>query len=264
MPVSCDVSIANLSTEEFRELDYLVMRHAFDSQNEIGRLADERIYQADLAERLQAVGMFVNRELEVRLSHRDFCKSLYLDLVVAEQAVYELKVVNEIKDFHLGQLLSYLLILDLAHGKLLNFRSESVESQFVNATMTTDERRMFAVNETEYKGEERFRDIVVGLIRDWGTCLTLSLYQEAVVGLLGGAEGVEAMLPMKRNGVSLGNQRFYLADHKTAFTLTAMNQKTSAYQSQLSRLVLLSPLRAIHWVNLTCHEVTLTTIARGR
>jgi hypothetical protein len=40
MPVSCSVSIAKLSTAELRELDYRVMRHAFDSQNELGRLAD--------------------------------------------------------------------------------------------------------------------------------------------------------------------------------------------------------------------------------
>jgi hypothetical protein len=34
MPVSCSVSIGKLSTDELRELDYRVMRHAFDSQNE--------------------------------------------------------------------------------------------------------------------------------------------------------------------------------------------------------------------------------------
>lgn len=49
MPVSCELGIAKLSTDEFGELDYRVMRHAFDSQNDLGRLADERIYQADLA-----------------------------------------------------------------------------------------------------------------------------------------------------------------------------------------------------------------------
>ena len=87
MPVSCSISIGKLSTDEFRELDYRVMRHAFDSQNELGRLADERIYQADLAARLRSAGMMVSREVEVQLLHREFCKSLFLDLIVAEQAV---------------------------------------------------------------------------------------------------------------------------------------------------------------------------------
>ena len=90
MPVSCSVSIAKLSTAELRELDYRVMRHAFDSQNELGRLQDERIYQADLAARLRSAGMTVSREVEVQLLHCEFCKSLFLDLIVAEQAVYEI------------------------------------------------------------------------------------------------------------------------------------------------------------------------------
>ena len=76
MPVGCSVSICKLSTDELRELDYRVMRHAFDSQNELGRLADERIYQADLAARLRSVGMKVTREVEIQLMHRGYCKSL--------------------------------------------------------------------------------------------------------------------------------------------------------------------------------------------
>ena len=51
MPIRCIVPIAKLSTDEFRELDYRVMRYAFDSQNELGRLRDERIYQADSSRR---------------------------------------------------------------------------------------------------------------------------------------------------------------------------------------------------------------------
>ena len=37
MPVQCSIAIAPLSTEEFRELDYQVMRHAFDSKIDFGR-----------------------------------------------------------------------------------------------------------------------------------------------------------------------------------------------------------------------------------
>ena len=158
MPVSCSVSIAKLSTAELRELDYRVMRHAFDSQNELGRLADERIYQADLAARLRSAGMTVSREVEVQLLHCEFCKSLFLDLIVA----------------------------------------------------------------------------------------------------------VEAMLPVNRNGILLGTQRFHLASPDTAFKVTAMNRDTSAYRSQLARLTQFSPLRAIHWINIAHHDVTFTTIPGHR
>jgi GxxExxY protein len=231
MPVSCSVSIAKLSTDELRELDYRVMRHAFDSQNELGRLADERIYQADLTARLQSAGMKVSREVEVQLLHREFCKSLFLDLIVAEQAVYELKVVKAISDAHIGQLLTYLHLLDLPRGKLINFRSASVESQFINVPLDSAQRRSFNVNDVEFNGDDRFRDIVVGLLRDWGTSLTLSFYLDAVVSLLGGIEVVEAMLPINRNGMFLGTQRFHLAAPDTAFKMTAMNRDEPRYVS---------------------------------
>ena len=260
MPIRCGVSVSKLSTDEFRELDYRVMRHAFDSQNELGRLADERIYQADLAARLQSAGMMVSREVEVQLLHREYRKSLFLDLIVAEQAVYELKVVKAITDAHIGQLLTYLHLLDLPHGKLINFRSTNVESQFVNAPLGSGQRLSFSVNDAEFEGDDRFRDLVVDLLRDWGTSLTLSLYQEAVVSLLGGIKAVETMLPINRNGVLLGRQRFHLAEPENAFKLTAMNRDASAYRSQLARLIQFSPLNAIHWINIAHHEVTFTTI----
>lgn len=171
MPISCNVSVVKLSTDEFRELDYLVMRHAFDSQNELRRLLDERIYQADLAARLKSAGMTINREVEIQLSHRDYCKSLFLDLIVAEQSVYELKVARKITDAHIGQLLTYLHLLDLRRGKLINFGSSEVESRFVNAPMDSKKRRSFSVNEVDFKGDDQFRDLVVGLLRDWGTTL---------------------------------------------------------------------------------------------
>lgn len=260
MPVSCNVSIAKLSTDEFRGLDYRVMRHAFDSQNELGRLADERIYQADLAARLQAAGLKVSREIEIQLVHRDYCKTLFLDLVVDEQAVYELKVVKAITDAHIGQLLTYLHLLDLPRGKLVNLRSPSVESQFVNAPLSSAERRSFDFNDVEFDGDEHFREIVIGLLRDWGTSLTVSLYHEAVVSLLGGIEAVEMLLPINRHGVPLGNQRFHLVRPEIGFKITAMNHDASAYQSQLACLIRYSPLRAIHWINIAHHEVTLATV----
>ena len=125
-----------------------------------------------------------------RTSHKGF-----LDVVVAEQAVYELKTASAITDEHAGQLLTYLHLLDLPHGKLVNFRPVSVESRYVNSPITSAERRAFDVEEVGYTGSRDFLDLVVNLCRDWGTSLTLYLYQEALVALLGGAESVDAMLP---------------------------------------------------------------------
>ena len=263
MPIHCDQQIENLSTGQFRELDYRVMRYAFDSHNDLGRLADERIYQADMAARLSSAGMMVHREIGLHLSHQVFSKQLFLDLVVAESAVYELKVVKSITEAHVGQLLTYLMLLDLSHGKLINFRSEKVESQFVNAPLDSVSRQSFRVADGKYRGDDRFHGLVVNLLRDWGTSLTLSLYSEAIVCLLGGIGVAEAMLPLHRNGVCLGKQRFQLASPDSGFTLTAMSKNTAAYQQQLARLIQHSPLRSIHWINITHHTVIFKTILRN-
>jgi GxxExxY protein len=263
MPVHCSINIEPLSTEAFRELDYRVMRHAFDSQNELGRLADERIYQADLAGRLRSDGRSVIRELEILLSYRSFCKSLYVDLLVAEQGIYELKVVKALTDAHKGQLLTYLHLLDLPRGKLLNLGSPKVEAQYVNAPFRSEQRRAFHLVDHAYHGTEAFKQLIVGLLRDWGTSLALALYQEAAVSLLGGSEHVEVMLPLHRNGLHLGYQRFQLATLDSAFRFSALSHGEDAFEGQLARLISLSPLTAIHWININHEQVTLKTISKS-
>ena len=116
------------------------------------------------------------------------------------------------------------------------------------------------MEEVGYAGSRDFLDLVISLCRDWGTSLTLSLYQEALVALLGGTERVDAMVPLERDRLALGNQRFQLVTADTAFRLTAMNGETSDYRSQLRRLLACSPLRSIHWINIARHTVSLTTI----
>lgn len=263
MPIHCNIPIQPLSTEAFGKLDFRVMRHAFDSQNDLGRLADERIYQADLAGRLRSEGIAVRREVEIQLCYEDFRKSLFLDLLVADLGVYELKVASELADAHVGQLLTQLHLLDLPRGKLINFGSAKVQSKFVNAPMRSDQRRAFRFSDVNYNGDLRFSELVVGILRDWGTSLTLSLYQQAIIALLGGVETVEVMLPMHRSGMSLGNQRFHLASSDTAFKITAMNRDADAFEHQLGRLICYSPLRAIHWINVGHEEVVLKTVGRS-
>ena len=262
MPIECSMRIENMSTEAFGDVDYTVMRHAFDSQNDLSRLANESVFQADVASRLITAGNEVAREVPIMLAFATYCKTLKLDLVVNAKAVYELKVVTAINDAHVGQLLTYLYLLDLRHGKLINFGAVSVVSQFVNAPLTLAERRNFSVVDGAYQGESSFQSLVTELLRDWGTSLTLSLYDEALVELLGGPATVVAHLPMNRAGIALGNQRFHLARDNIAFRLSAMNGNTDGYKKQLQALLSHSPLHAIRWIHFPHHIETFTTIHR--
>ena len=239
------------------------MGHMFASQNGIGRLADERIYQADVAQRLEAAGIASEIETPIKLVHKTFAKELPLDLVVSQRAVYELKTVSALNSNHVAQLLTYLYLLDLPRGKLVNFRSPSVESQYVNAPIPREERCGFSVSDDEFRGDRNLLQLVVDLVRDWGTSLSVSLYHQALIHMLGGQDAVERMLPLSRDGKTLANQRFHLVDDKIAFELTAFAKlDNDDYRGQLQRLLDLSPLTAIEWINVGSHCITFQTVER--
>src|SRR5678815_791965 len=94
MPISSPTTLLPIEQKEFAQLDYQVMRHAFSSHGDLGRLCDEVIYKNDLARRLENAGIGpVHIEMPITVSHRTFRKVYLADLVVAEMAVYELKCV---------------------------------------------------------------------------------------------------------------------------------------------------------------------------
>src|SRR5262245_27507744 len=138
MPITSPISMRAIPQAEFAQLDYQVMRHVFASQNELGRLCDEIIYQNDLAARLQAAHSgSVRTEVPVTISHGDFAKTYFLDMVVEDAAIYEFKTVAGLAPEHDAQVFNYLLLAQCHHGKLVNFRPSQVESRFVNTSLTT-------------------------------------------------------------------------------------------------------------------------------
>src|SRR5580698_4024127 len=104
MPIHCPATLACLSEDEFEQLDYRVMGHAYASQNELGRFCDECAYEADLKARLLADGFrSVQTQVPVTITHRDFSKTYRLDLV-ADDALYELKTDTVLIGEHEAQL----------------------------------------------------------------------------------------------------------------------------------------------------------------
>ena len=263
MPIHCPIPFPRLSEDEMRTIDFEVMRHAFAAHKTLGCLCDESIYQAHLAQLLTAAGFTTAREIPLTLSFRTFLKTLYLDLVVNDRAIYELKTVASLTDAHFMQLLNYLFLTNAAHGKLVNFRPASVESKFVNSALTDSERRRFSVDGSEWRGPAEFRQLVGELVVDWGTGLDQSFYTQAAVHCLGGEEVVTQQVPMQLDGVPLGNQRFNLVDAHTAFRITTFQDELGArHQQQLRKLVAPSPLKTLHWVNIARHHLTFQSIAK--
>jgi GxxExxY protein len=166
MPISTPFPLRAIEQKEFVVIDYEVMRHAFASQNELGRLCDEVIYQNDLAARLSAVGLSVRTEVPVTVYHQDFSKTYFLDLVVNDSAIYELKTVTQLVREHEAQLLNYLYLEGVHHGKLINFRPPKVESWFGNTKLTHKLRRQCRLNAERWRepseASRRLRSILVG------------------------------------------------------------------------------------------------------
>ncbi len=264
MPIECALDVRPLTQEEFGELDYRVMGCAFACQNELGRLCEETAYQQDLRTRLLADGFrCVEVEVPVSVSHMDFTKVYSLGLV-ADNGVYELKAVTALGSEHQAQLLNYLFLLDIHRGKLLNFRPPSVQGRIHATSVMREDRRRFRVDSSRWEKLSdccgTLRQTMHGLLSDWGAYLSLRLYEQALTHFCGGESLVVRRVPLARNGVSLGTQRFHVHSPGVAFRVTAETKQISDTESHLRRLLAVAQLDAIQWINLNRADIQLVTI----
>lgn len=243
------------------------MRLAFESQNTLGRLCDEVIYQNDLAARIESAGFGpVRKEVPVTVEYHDFVKTYSLDLLVADSAIYELKTASTLVAEHEAQLLNYLCLCGVRHGKLINFRPDKIQSRFVNTTLSAVERLRFTVNTENWREEDEhsrlLRETLIALLHDWGAFLELPLYLEALIHFLGGEPGILRAVPITRDGIPLGRQSFHLLSNQVGFRLTAISGDTGPYKAQLHSLLCHSSLHSIQWINLAYHAVHFETLRR--
>lgn len=129
MPIHCPIQIDRLSRNDFIERDVIVMRCAFEAQNCLGRLFEERIYENRLKTLLRSAGVKnVWTQVPVTVSHGTFKKVYRLDLV-ADSAVYEFKTFLQLIGEQDAQVLNYAMLIDILCIKLLNFRNTRVEGK---------------------------------------------------------------------------------------------------------------------------------------
>lgn len=264
MPVECEIEFESVSQDEFHCLDKSVMRHAFDIHNSMGRFCDERIYQNELAVRCQNSGFETQREVEIRLAHGSFSKSYFTDILVNRSTIYELKTVNTLALSHENQLINYLLLTEACHGKLLNLRSLSVQSRFVSTTFTRQDRMKYRVNTTCWANDDKisndFRDRLLGIVEDWGVCLDLNAYREALLHFTGGSEAGFLPVALYNRERIIGFQKMNLLTSDTAWHLTAIKSNRAAHEKHVLRLLNHTRLKRLHWINLTQSEIHLRTI----
>ena len=264
MPIHCPVQVKVLGPAEFEEIDYRVMGHAYASQNELGRLCDESAYEADLKARLLAKGFrSVQTQIPITVSHGDFTKKYFSDLLV-DDALYDLKAEAGFVGEHEAQILNYVFLFGIQRAKLLNFRPAKVQGRLLATSLTQEARRQFTVVAERWHeltpACRKLRQTMQSLLADWGAFLDISLYQEALVHLFGGAAVTESRVRLSRGSVDLGSQRMLLHAPGVAFRLTAFSGQTDFVESHLHRLLRLTDLKAMQWINLNHSQVEFTTI----
>ena len=117
---------STFSQEEFEKLNKLsheVLAAAITVHKELGAGLLESVYQECLKAELKSMGYKVETEVEFPLIYKgiETEKIFRVDMIVEDAFLVELKAVEEIKPIHEVQLVTYMKLLGIHMGFLLNF-----------------------------------------------------------------------------------------------------------------------------------------------
>ena len=84
-------------------------------------------------------------EEPIDIAFDSFHKRYFIDVIAGDGGLFEFKAVESVSGRHRAQLLHYLLLCDVAHGKLINVRPEDVQHEFVNSRWTFADREKRSV-----------------------------------------------------------------------------------------------------------------------
>jgi len=103
-----------------------VLNAAIEVHRELGPGLLESVYEQALAFELTERGMNVERQLEVDAFYKgqNLGLGFRADLIVEKCLLLELKAVDNLAPVHLAQMLTYLRLLGIKRGYLLNFNAK--------------------------------------------------------------------------------------------------------------------------------------------
>jgi GxxExxY protein len=105
------------------ELTGMIVNEAYRLHRRIGPGLLENVYEALLAKMLVERGLIVERQKSVSFSidGLHFNDGFRVDLLVENRVVVELKAIEKLASVHSKQLLTYLRLMNLQVGLLINF-----------------------------------------------------------------------------------------------------------------------------------------------
>ena len=110
------------------ELTYQIRGAIYDVYKTLGPGLLESVYEEALAFELQQRGLKVERQKQVPVIYKGnvLKTELRLDLLVEGRVIVELKSVEEMKKVFYKQLLTYLRLMNLKVGVLVNFNTDNI------------------------------------------------------------------------------------------------------------------------------------------
>jgi GxxExxY protein len=105
------------------EIGKIVVDSAICLHKELGPGLLESVYELLMAHELEARGLAVRRQVPIPIVFKGitFDEGFRADIVVEEKVIIELKSVESTSKAHKKQVLTYLKLMDLKLGYLLNF-----------------------------------------------------------------------------------------------------------------------------------------------
>jgi len=239
----------------------------FSMHNDLGRLYDEKIYQKELSYRCRKTGLeSVLTEVPIQVSLRDYTKTYYIDLLINNSVMYELKAVTAITGDHRRQALNYLLLTGMHHGKLVNMRPESVEHRFVSTKLTPEKRYGFVIDDQRWQNIDEdslwLKSLVENLLFEWGAFLDTNLFYDAIYHFRGGQDRAVRNLVVVNDSRVLGHQRVHVLNPTIAFRISSVTKDTRHYERNLQRFIHHTDLRAIQWINFSHRNIVFATIEK--
>ncbi|HKQ74254.1 MAG TPA: hypothetical protein VJ810_11230 [Blastocatellia bacterium] len=111
-------------------------------------------------------------------------------------------------------------------------------------------------------GDKPVLEWFTAFLRDIGTGLDTSLYEEALTHLLGGKEQALRKVEVVSGGTVLGPQKFRLVTPDVALKITAFHTDPVPFEIQTRRLLEHTSLEAVQWINVARNKELFRTIRK--
>ena len=110
----------------YEDLTYAIRAAIFNVHKELGPGLLERVYEAALCHELKLQGLKSKSQVPIDVQYKDVNLNIgfYIDILVEDTVILEIKSVEYLHDVHKKQVLTYLKLSNKKIGFLINYNSK--------------------------------------------------------------------------------------------------------------------------------------------